>query len=168
MLLVQTYTCYLFKVADKTLLHTGIEVKLDIGLPGISFNSLSDRHFRLLLRSVDVQTTENNLQFAPIILPTVHECCGGKLSLSRPAAARVFYRDGVRETKTFFATCPTCKTRYYKSFQSEYVEVQGQKREIRKYYEIKGDLFQMSMRSVFECELLLDLSYQGLIYIKSR
>ena len=146
---------------NKTLLHSGLEVELDIGLSGIYFNSLNDRHFKLLLNALDGEQLTSELSAADIILPQVKECHDKRILLSRPAAARVFSRDGIKHTKSFFGTCSICKNRYYTSYKSEFVEVEGKKNELRQFYKTTSDSFQLSIRSIFEVELLLDLHYQG-------
>ena len=74
--------------------HAGPEVELKIGLKEVVFNSLNNRHFQLLLNTIDGQQIDTSLHYGHIILPKESHCHKRKLSLSRPVAARVFTRGG--------------------------------------------------------------------------
>ena len=104
----------------------------------------------------------DNLLFGDIMLPAVNECHGKKITLGRPVAGKIYLLDGEEKTIGFVWTCKTCKRKFFHGYESEFIEVNGEKIEVRKFYKI-SKYFQLSMRTFVEVSLLQDLHFHGKI-----
>ena len=59
------------------------------------------------------------------MMPAVLEAHAKKLSLSWPNGAKLYSMNGVQETLAFFGTCKVCKQKFYTSYTSVFIDVNG-------------------------------------------